>query len=370
MTNEFASARVLYRGALFAVALVVLVLLGLQLKWVVLQVFAAVIVAAGMAPIVSRVADPRHVHPGHWHPPAALVVVVIYIVVGALVLVLGTVLLRAVAEQLRVLISEAPDYAVELQSWYGDLAQRFPLLNEFDPTTLYGGTTGLAQTLAGLGGQALNVATLLLAVFGGVINVIFVLFMALYLTIGGLSMRDYLIVFLPLSRQQQARRVVTNISLRLGHWVGGQITLSVIVGVGAGIGLGVIGVPGASLLAVVWAVAEFIPGIGPFISAVPSIVLGFLAGPSTGLLAAIFTLCWSQVESNIITPRVMGRAVELNPLVVLVALLVGNELLGLAGALFSIPAAAVIAVIVDELRQERLAHLQEEIALAPSVPLA
>ncbi len=164
--------------------------------------------------------------------------------------------------------------------------------------------------------------------------------------------------------------MVTNISLRLGHWVVGQITLSVIVGVGAGIGLGVIGVPGASLLAVVWAVAEFIPGIGPFISAVPSILLGFLAGPTTGVLAAIFTLCWSQVESNVITPRVMGRAVELNPLVVLVALLVGNELLGLAGALFSIPAAAVLAVIVDELRQERLAHVEEELALAPSVPLA
>jgi predicted PurR-regulated permease PerM len=370
MTNEFAYARVLYRGALFAVALVALVLLGLQLKWVVLQVFAAVIVAAGMAPIVSRVADPQHVHSRAWHPPAALVVVVIYVVAGGVVLVLGTFLLRAVVDQLRVLIERAPEYAVELQSWYTDLAQRFPLLSDVDPSTLYGGTTGLTQALANVGSQALNFANLLLAVFGGVINVIFVLFMALYLTIGGLSMRDYLIVFLPLSRQPQARRVVTNISLRLGHWVVGQIVLSVIVGVGAGIGLGLIGVPGASLLAVVWAVAEFIPGIGPFISAVPSIVLGFLAGPTTGVLAAIFTLCWSQVESNIVTPRVMGRAVELNPLVVLVALLVGNELLGLAGALFSIPAAAVIAVIVDELRQERLAHIQEEIELAPSVPIA
>lgn len=370
MTNEFTYARALYRGALFAVTLVVLVLLGLQLKWVVLQVFAAVIVAAGMAPIVSRVADPQHHRAKRWHPPAALVVVLIYVVVGAIVLVLGTVVLRAVVDQLRLLIERAPEYAAELQSWYTDVAQRFTLLNEFDPSALYGGTAGLTQTLAGLGGQALNFANLLLAVFGGVINVIFVLFMALYLTIGGVSMRDYLIVFLPLSRQQQAHRIVTNISLRLGHWVVGQLTLSVIVGVGAGIGLGLIGVPGASLLALVWAIAEFIPGIGPFISAVPSIVLGFLAGPTTGVLAAIFTLCWSQVESNIITPRVMGRAVELNPLVVLVALLVGNELLGLAGALFSIPAAAVIAVIVDELRQERLAHIDEEMSIAPSVPLA
>ncbi len=200
----------------------------------------------------------------------------------------------------------------------------------------------------------LNAASLLLALFGGALNVIFVLFMALYITVDGPAMRDYLVVFAPRSRQAQARRVITNMASRLGHWVAGELVLCLIVGLGAGIGFGLIGVPGASLLALVWAIAELIPGIGPFISAVPSILLGFLAGPEIGVLATIFTLAWSQVENNVLVPRVMGHAVKLNPLVVLVALLIGNQLLGLAGALFAIPAAAALAVIVDELHRERL----------------
>jgi len=110
----------------------------------------------------------------------------------------------------------------------------------------------------------------------------------------------------------------------------------------------------------IWFIAEFLPGIGPFIAAVPSILLGFLAGPTTGVLATIFTLAWSQIESNVVTPRLMGKAVEINSLVILVALLVGNELLGLLGALFAIPAAAAIAVVVDELRQQRLEYLAAE----------
>ena len=133
-----------------------------------------------------------------------------------------------------------------------------------------------------------------------------------------------------------------------------SMALMAIMGTGAFIGLTIIGVPGAPLLALIWAVAEVIPGIGPFISAVPTILLGFAAGPTTGVLATIFTWLWSQVENNILVPRVMGHAVKLNPLVVLVALLVGTQLLGLAGALFAVPAAGALAVVVDELHQERL----------------
>jgi predicted PurR-regulated permease PerM len=208
--------------------------------------------------------------------------------------------------------------------------------------------------------QVLGAASLLLTIFGGAVNVLFVLFMALYMTVDGERILDYVIVFLPLSRQTQARRITTNIADRLSHWVVGQLLLAGVIGTVAGIGLGLLGVPGAPLLGLIWFVAEFIPGIGPFIAAVPSILLGFLAGPTTGVLATIFTFTWSQIESNVVTPRLMGKAVEINSLVVLVALLVGNELLGLLGALFSIPAAAAIAVVVDEFRAQRVQSLEHQ----------
>jgi predicted PurR-regulated permease PerM len=312
-----------------------------------------------LPPTVARLTDYERTRSWRWRPPPALVVVLIYLVIGLVLLVLGTILLRVALTQGTLLIERAPQYAATVQDWYTTAASRVSLLAGLDPLDLIGGASGLTQWVVGAMRQMLNVASLLLTVFGGAINVIFILFIALYLTVDGPSIRDYLLVFLPTSRQAQARRVITHISYRLGHWVAGELILCVIIGAGAGIGLGLLGVPGAGLLALVWAVAELIPGIGPFISAIPSILLGFLAGPTTGILATIFTLAWSQLENNVIVPRVMGRAVKLNPLVVLVSLLVGNELLGLAGALFAIPAAAALAVVVDELHQERLLQLED-----------
>src|SRR5262249_15930753 len=134
----------------------------------------------------------------------------------------------------------------------------------------------------------------------------------------------------------------------------------VLVGLGAGLALGLLGVPGAVLLALIWAVCVLIPGIGPFLSAVRTILLGFAAGPTTGILATVFSVVWSQLENNVMIPGVMGHTVELNPLVVLVAVLVGYELLGIAGAFFAIPMAAALAVVVDELHHERLLAEQEQ----------
>ena len=127
-----------------------------------------------------------------------------------------------------------------------------------------------------------------------------------------------------------------------------------IIGGGTWLALQLIGVPYAALLGLVWALGEFVPGIGPFLSAIPTIVLGFTVSPEIGIAAAVFSLVWSHVENNVITPKVMGNAVELHPLVILVALLVGSELLGAPGALLAIPVAATLAVVVDEIRLERM----------------
>jgi len=354
MLNELLLARALYRGALFVVALVAMVLLGVQLKWVLVQLFAAAIVAAGIAPAVAWSTNPERTRSWFWRPPAALVAVVIYLVAGVLLLVMAGILLRLVLAQGVTLAQRAPEFAAMLQDWHLGVISRWSVLDAIDPWDLLGGTNGLSQWIVGATQQILNVAGLFGALFGGLINVILVLFIALYLTIDGPSIRDYMLAFLPAGRRPAARRIVANIAWRLGQWVIGQLVVCVLVGIGAGIALALMGVPGAELLGLVWAVGVVIPGVGPFLSAVPTILLGFAAGPTTGVLATIFSFIWSQFENNILIPRVMNSTVKLNPLVVLTAVLVGHELLGVAGALFAIPMAAALAVVVDELHAERI----------------
>jgi predicted PurR-regulated permease PerM len=358
--TELSAARVLYRAAIFTIAMVALALLLLQLKFVIIQVFAALIVAAGMAPLVARATDPNTAHVFGFRPPKAVVVVLIYLVVGVILIIVGSIMIGNAVDGLNGLVARAPEYGNTIDTWLADLQARSPVLADLHLLDLLGGASGISQSLTSVLGRVLGAASLLLSVFGGVVNVLFVLFMALYMTVDGEKILDYVIVFFPRSRQPQARRVMTNITNRLSHWVVGQLLLALVIGTVAGVGLGLLGVPGAPVLGMIWFIAEFIPGIGPFIAAVPSILIGFLAGPTTGVLATVFTFTWSQIESNVVTPRLMGRAVEMNSLVVLIALLIGNELLGLLGALFAIPAAAAIAVIVDEFRRQRLEYLEQE----------
>jgi predicted PurR-regulated permease PerM len=116
--NELSLARAIFRGGAFLLALVALALLGMELKWVVVQVFAAAIVAAGMAPVVGRLTDPRRTETCRWRPPVVLVVLAIYAVVGCVVLVLGSLLLDIVLTQGGVLVARVPEFALKLQDAY------------------------------------------------------------------------------------------------------------------------------------------------------------------------------------------------------------------------------------------------------------
>ena len=130
--NELSAARALYKGGLFLVAIVVLVLLGLELKWVLVQLFAAAIVAAGMAPIITLVTYPEGKRPRGWRPSPAVIVVAIYIVLGLAMLVLGIVLVQAMFAQGTLLLERAPGYAVIVQDWYAYMAHRWTPLEELD----------------------------------------------------------------------------------------------------------------------------------------------------------------------------------------------------------------------------------------------
>jgi predicted PurR-regulated permease PerM len=339
---------VTYRVALVSIGLVVALLLVVFLRFVLAQLFVAAIIAAGMAPVVRLLTASQRRFPWAWHPSRALVVILIYAVAALVLLILGAFVLNSIVDSANTLAAQVPHYSDEVQSWTANLANIAPALHSA------AGQASLSELATGALDQISKTASSLGDILGGIVTIVFILFIALYLTVDAERVRDYSLVFLPRARQAEARRLVNEIALRLGHWVAAQLMLSAVIGGGAAIGLGLLGVPGAALLGVVWAFAEFVPGIGPFISAIPSIALGFLAGPTVGVSAAIFTFIWSQFESNFITPRIMGRALQLSSLVVLIALMVGNQALGLAGALLAIPATAAGSVIVDAIYQTRL----------------
>ncbi|MDQ5981520.1 MAG: hypothetical protein QG570_269, partial [Patescibacteria group bacterium] len=123
----------------------------------------------------------------------------------------------------------------------------------------------------------------------------------------------------------------------------GQLTLMVLMGVVTYIGLVIIGVPYPVALAVLAGLFEIVPIIGPTIAAIPAVIIAFAVSPLMGLATLIFYILIQQAENSLIVPKIMQKAIGFNPLVTIIVLMVGGEVLGIIGVILSVPI-AIIAV--------------------------
>lgn len=351
--------RVATRTVLFTLAVLLLFWLAIVLREVVAQTLLALIISAGMTPIVDRLARPApgtQLPPGQarrWVAPRALVVIVLYAILISVIVVVGSVIVPPVVNEVEDLGRRLPIYVVEFQEWLQSLPERYPFIPLSISQGLPDQLRSSATQLGGLLNQAAVVVGLLFGVLGGALNFVFILFLALYITSDASRIRRYLISFLPAERRIQADIVTAHMGDRLGGWVRGQLMLSLIIGSITLVGLWLIGVRYAVLLSVVAAIGEAVPMVGPIISAVPAVIVAFFQSPVQGILTLILYILVQQFENAVVVPKVMERAVALHPLAVMLALLIGGELFGVTGAILSVPVTAALAVVLEEVRRER-----------------
>jgi predicted PurR-regulated permease PerM len=353
--TEAAAWRVVVRGILLVFGLLLAAFLAGQLHSLIVQVLLAVLVAAAATPLVNALTVSGRAQRWRWRPGRGLASLAVF-AAALLILVLGAVTIVAtVAPDLSQLSTNLPVYVARIQAALDALLVGNPELAARVNTVL----PSLDEMLggaAGMLGQASRLLGVATAVFGGVLYLIFTLILALYLTIDGDHIRRDLIRLLPLDRQAQAALLSERIGSRLGAWARGQALLALIIGGLTWLGALAIGLPYAAALALVAAVGELVPNLGPIIAAIPLITVGFLSSPSQGLLATVLAVLVQQLENNLIVPRVMGQAVNLRPVVVMLAILGGNQLLGIPGALLAVPVVASLSVVLDEIQRERLAR--------------
>jgi predicted PurR-regulated permease PerM len=354
--SESVAWRVLSRTVLFTIALLIALWLLIQLNAVIVRLVLAVILAAGMKPLVDRLTSYELRRQGWWTPPRGLVVLVVYVMTIVLVVVASSLILQVVVVEVSNLVNGLPVYAPRMVVWVNGLIDLVPggrdMLEGFDIGAQF---SSLVERLLSVFAQAVYVLQYVLGLVSGLLDVLMILLLALYITTDGPRIGRYLLAFLPADRHEQAARITSRIFVRLGGWVSGQLTLCVIIGVMAWLGLTVIGVPYAVVLGLVAGILEAVPNIGPIIAAVPAVLVAALYSPLQAVLVLLLYVVIQQLENYVVVPRVMSRAVELHPLAVLLALMVGGELMGVLGAVLAVPVTAAISVIVDEIRTERLA---------------
>ncbi len=341
------------RLVLLALAAVAGVWLAIMLRDILIQVLIATILAAGITPLtrqLTRIGLPR-----------GLSVILIYLLLILAIVGLGFLLVPPVVDEVRSLIRQAPGFGERFVRSQDDLQRQFPFLPPLGPA-LQSQLQQLGNSAGAIFVQALSIVGVALGVFGGLLTAILTLLVTFYLVVDGQRIRDYLLSFLPAGQRPRARRVTDAIGQRMGGWLLGQVALSASIGVASFIALLLIGVNNPLLLAVVAAVAELLPIIGPWIAAVPAVIVAFTQDPVKALLTIVAYVIIQQIESNLLAPRIMGRAVRLHPLAVILALLAGASLFGIVGALVAVPVASALSVILDEVRASRSGVPAAEIA--------
>jgi predicted PurR-regulated permease PerM len=183
-----------------------------------------------------------------------------------------------------------------------------------------------------------------------------VLFMVVYMLIDAHRLRNMILLLYPANTRGERRRQMTRIGVRMSRWLSGQLVLCAVMGVATFIGLAALRIPYALPLALLAALGELVPVIGPILSAIPALAIALLQSRWQFWSVLALALVLQKLENFFVAPRVMARKLEISPLAVFIAFMVGGSLLGIAGAIMAIPVAAIVQVAFDEIfvaRRER-----------------
>jgi predicted PurR-regulated permease PerM len=217
--------------------------------------------------------------------------------------------------------------------------------------------TDIRTELAQLGSASLGTVR---AILGTILAVVTVLTLTVLLLVQGPTLCSGVTSMLPERHRERVGGVAADVARAVSHYMIGNVVISLIAGAAAFVAMLALGVPNALILALWIAFTDLIPLIGATLGAVPAVLIAALHSGRDAIILAIFFLVYQQFENHVLQVVIMARAVKLNSLLVLVAVLVGVELFGFLGAFIAIPAAGAIQVVVHDIWDNRRGHVRQE----------
>jgi predicted PurR-regulated permease PerM len=287
----------------------------------------------------------------HWlqgfRLPRVLSVLIIFTLVFGTVTLTIILLIPPVYDEISDLVANFPTYYDQVT----DVLKNINFPGEFDLRDQI--NSWLSKLSDFVGGAASGVISTVMKVFGGLFSLAAFLVMTIYFVASAGELRSFFTKIAPKPYQSYIHDLIPRLQSKLGLWLRGQVLLCVIIFVLVFIGLSLIGVKYAFLLALLAGVLEIIPYAGPLLSAVPGVFFALAQSPTKALLALLVYVLAQQIENNFLVPKVMGKQVDLNPIVVIMFLLVGTKLQGILGTLLAVPVAAVLSIIFADVMAYR-----------------
>ncbi len=326
---------------------VLLVVLGLLFMWairdIIAMVFVAWVLASALDPFIDRLA--------RWRIPRSLSILTVYLFFIAFVGFVVYVLVPPVTTELSSLAKNFPAY-------YGPIKNALANVQKTGEGAglLFTLQQALDNTVASLSNLTSGLYGAVTSVFGGIITTIGILVIAFYMTVEEDGIKNFIQSISPVNYQPYITKKLNQIQNKLSSWLWGQIVLMFFVGLISGIALWLLGVKYSLILGLLAGLTEFIPIIGPIIAAIPAAFFAltdFSDAPwKFGVVILVFIVI-QQIENQILVPRIMRRAVGVNPVIVIVALLIGAKLGGLIGMLLAVPLVTIIGIFMEDFLQSR-----------------
>ena len=197
-------------------------------------------------------------------------------------------------------------------------------------------------------------------IFGGILNFLLIVVLSFYLVVQENGVSKFLKIITPLKHEQYVIDLWRRSQAKIGLWIQGQLLVSIMVMMLVYIGLLIMNVPNALLLAVMAGVFDLVPIIGPIVASVPAIFVGFISGGvNMAIIVAIIYLIIQQFEGNIIYPLIHKKMVGVPPMVSITALIAGGILAGFLGILISVPIAAIVMEFISDIEAHKTARMSK-----------
>lgn len=349
MDNNSKSVNVnISTGTILRILVILIILFALvKLINVVLIVLTAIVIASFVESAVSKMK--------RFIKNRAFAVFIIYALLVIIIISLASVFVPVFVSEMSALVSSLGKYLPDSS-----------ILNTFQPDTI-SGAKEVATTIssnASLGDVINSIQTLVNnlsggfmnifgSAFGGAVNLGLIFIISFYLSIKEKGVENFLRIITPITHEEYVIGLWRRTERKIGLWFQGQMLLAVIMGVLTYLSLTILGVKYSLVLALITGVFELIP-FGIFIAVIPAVLFGYLDG---GITFAVFTaliyFILHQFENYLIYPLIIKKVIGISPLVVILSLIIGWELVGFWGVILAIPVAVCILEFLDDMEKDK-----------------
>lgn len=324
-----------------SILIILLFVLLYVLKDVVIIFLFALIIASAISPFANWL-DERGF-------PRLLGVLLLYLTVFSLFVFVFVLIIPYVSDELGQLTQTLPKLVSKVSSSIENVQKGSPQYLDFisELQNILEGTSNYLQQ------SAQSVVSVIASVFGGIFSFIAIIVISFYLAVTRKGIETFLSSVVPDEYESYIVSLWERTEIKVGKWLQGQLLLGLIVGLVVYVGLSLMDIKFALVLGALAMVLEIVPMVGPVVAAIPTIFLALIQSPTLALWVLLFYIIVQQLENHILVPLVFGKTIGLNPVVVIIALLVGQQLAGIPGMIISVPLSTIIVEMIDDLAKHK-----------------